>query len=135
MARGRKKKNETEQQKHKITIWLTMEEKERLTARAGQIPISRFFRETLMRGRSPKQPPVIPTINIETYKELSEHLKVLQQFINAFNNHSSEEQARAIAQHSERIREMLEAYRISLITLSQERRSNNDKQSDEGKRL
>ena len=80
-----------------------------------------------MKGRSPKQPPVIPTINIETYKELSEHLKVLQQFINAFNNHSSEEQARAIAQHSERIKDMLEAYRSSLITLSQEHRRN-DKQ-------
>ena len=135
MTRGRKRKSEEQQQKCKITIWLTAEEKEKLLKRTGSIAVSKYFRETLLRGRAPKLPPSVPEINWRAYRELSEHIQTLRQFIAAFQSHRHEEQARAIAQHSERIREMLEAYRISLITLSQERRSNNDKQSDEGKRL
>lgn len=117
MARGRKKKNETEQQKHKITIWLTMEEKERLTARAGQIPISRFFRETLLRGRAPKLPPQIPAVNLEAYKSLSEHIAILRQLTQQFSEHTQDEQARALRRGAEAIKKMLEDYRISLISL------------------
>ena len=117
MARGRKRKLESQQQKHKITIWLTMEEKERLTARAGQIPISRFFRETLMRGRSPKQPPTIPEINLQAYRELSEYLKILKRLSEQFSAHTQSEQAQALAKGTGQIKEILERSRIALLAL------------------
>lgn len=117
MGKGRKKKPEELQQKCKLTIWLTTEEKERLKQRAGQLPVSQYFRETLLNGRPPKQPPSVPAINWQVYTELSEHLQALRQLSSQFAAHSINEQAQAIARHSHRIREMLENYRITLISL------------------
>lgn len=117
MGKGRKKKAEELKQKYKITIWLTLEEKEKLTSRAGQLPISSYFRETLLKGRSPKQPPQIPAINLEAYKELSKHIKILRQLSEQFSSHTTLEQAQALAAHSQRIRDMLDKYRLSLIEL------------------
>ena len=129
MARGRKRKEQGLQQKQKITIWLTELEKQKLIARAGTMPISRYFRETLLRGRAPKLPPNVPELNWRVYKELSEHIQTLRQFIAAFQSHRQEEQAHAIAQHSARIKDMLEQYRLSLISLSQSKEKENDKQN------
>lgn len=117
MGKGRRKKPEELQQKSKITVWLTKGEKDRLTERAGQLPVSQYFRETLLRGRPPKQPPIVPAVNWQAYTELSEHLQVLRQLSSQFEAHTMNEQAQAIARYSQRIAEMLEAYRMSLIGL------------------
>ena len=117
MGKGRRKKPEKLQQKSKITVWLTKGEKDRLTERAGQLPVSQYFRETLLRGRPPKQPPIVPAVNWQAYTELSEHLQVLRQLSSQFEAHTMNEQAQAIALHSQRIAEMLEGYRVSLISL------------------
>lgn len=118
MARGRKRKPESQQQNQKITVWLTVEEKEKLIQRAGLLPVSRYFRETLLRGRAPKQPPVVPSPNWKAYRELAGHMTVLRELSNQFKIHTEIEQAQALRNYSEQIREMLEKYRISLITLS-----------------
>ena len=117
MCKGRRKKSEELQQKSKITVWLTKGEKDRLTERAGQLPVSQYFRETLLRGRPPKQPPIVPTINWEAYQKLTEHLNLLRQLLEQFARHTHNEQAQALARGAQRIRETLENYRISLIEL------------------
>ena len=117
MGQGRKRKPQEQKQKAKITVWLTEAEKQRLAERAGQLPISSYFRELLLKGRAPKQPPNIPTINWEAYQKLTGHLNILRQLSGQFEAHTMNEQAQAIAQHSQRIAEMLEAYRMSLIGL------------------
>lgn len=117
MCKGRRKKSEELQQKSKITVWLTKGEKDRLTERAGQLPVSQYFRETLLRGRPPKQPPIVPAVNWQAYTELSEHLQVLRQLSSQFEAHTMNEQAQALARGAQRIREALEAYRMSLIDL------------------
>ena len=118
MTRGRKRKSEEQQQKCKITIWLTAEEKEKLLKRTGSLAVSKYFRETLLRGRAPKQPPVVPSPNWKAYRELAGHMTVLRELSNQFKIHTEIEQAQALRNYSEQIREMLEKYRISLITLS-----------------
>ena len=117
MGKGRKKKPEELQQKSKITVWLTKGEKDRLTERAGEMPISAFFRALLLKGRAPKQPPKVPAINWEAYQTLTEHLNVLRSLSEQFARHTHDEQAQALARGAQRIREMLEQYRISLIDL------------------
>lgn len=125
--RGRKKKPEAQKQRQKLTVWLSDAEKEKLVARAGTLPVSTYFRETLLRGRPPKQPPIVPAVNWQAYTELSEHLQVLRQLSSQFEAHTMNEQAQAIARHSQRIAEMLEGYRVSLISL-QARGKDDDKQ-------
>ena len=115
--RGRKKKPEAQKQRQKLTVWLSDAEKEKLVARAGTLPVSTYFRETLLRGRSPKQPPQIPAINLEAYKSLSEHIAILRQLTQQFAEHTQDEQARALRRGTEAIKKMLEDYRISLISL------------------
>lgn len=134
MTRGRKRKSEEQQQKCKITIWLTAEEKEKLLKRTGSLAVSKYFRETLLRGRAPKQPTSVPPLNWEAYKELGEHLKVLRQLENQFRSHTEVEQAQALANHTERIRGLLEQYKVSLISLSTQEKGH-DSQNLKGKRL
>lgn len=117
MGKGRRKKPQELQQRHKITVWLTEAEKQKLTERAGQLPISAYFRELLLKGRPPKQPPIIPAVNWQAYTELSAHLQVLRQLSEQFALHTQDEQAQALARGAQRIREALEAYRMSLIDL------------------
>lgn len=117
MGQGRKRKPQEQKQKAKITVWLTECEKQRLMERAGEMPISAFFRELLLKGRAPKRPPKVPSINWEAYQKLAEHLNVLRKLSEQFALHTQDEQAQAIARHSQRIREMLENYRIALISL------------------
>lgn len=117
MDKGRKKKPQELQQRHKITIWLTAAEKQRLTERAGEMPISGYFRELLLKGRAPKQPPKVPAINWEAYQKLTEHLNVLRNLSEQFASHTHDEQAQALARGAQRIKEILENYRISLIEL------------------
>lgn len=134
MERGRKRKPEELKQRQKLTIWLTDLEKEKLVTRAGTLPISEYFRTLLLSGRAPKQPPTIPEVNLHVYKELSEHLTTLKRLSEQFATHTHSEQAQAIANHADRIKAMLERYRVSLITLLQENK-HNDKQGNEGKRI
>ena len=135
MKRGRKRKPEELRQRQKLTIWLTDIEKERLVARAGTLPISEYFRTLLLSGRAPKQPPIIPEVNLQVYKELSEHLTTLKRLSEQFAAHTYSEQAQAIANHADRIKVMLERYRVSLITLLTQENKHNDKQDNEGKRV
>ena len=107
--RGRKKKPEAQKQRQKLTVWLSDAEKEKLVARAGTLPVSTYFRETLLRGRSPKQPPTI--------RELSEYLKMLKQLSEQFGAHTQNEQAQALARGAAQIKEILERSRIALISL------------------
>lgn len=115
--RGRKKKPEAQKQRQKLTVWLSDAEKEKLVARAGTLPVSTYFRETLLRGRSPKQPPTIPEINLQAYRELSEYLKMLKQLSEQFGAHTQNEQAQALARGAAQIKEILERSRIALISL------------------
>lgn len=117
MCKGRKKKPLGLQQRHKITIWLTATEKQRLTERAGEMPTSAYFRELLLTKRAPKQPPKVPAINWEAYQTLAEHLNVLRQLSEQFARHTHYEQAQALARGAQRIRGALEEYRMSLIAL------------------
>lgn len=123
MGKGRKRKAEELKQKYKITIWLTLEEKEKLTSRAGQLPISSYFRETLLKGRSPKQPPIIPSINFKAYRELATHVKTLKKLADIFGSHTQNEQALALAKGSRQIKEALEQYRVTLISLKERQES------------
>lgn len=117
MSKGRKKKPQEQKQKAKITVWLTETEKQKLTERAGEMPISAFFRALLLKGRAPKQPHKVPAVNWEAYQKLMEHLNVLRNLSEQFALHTHDEQAQALARGAQRIREMLETYRVSLIDL------------------
>lgn len=117
MAKGRKKKPEEQKQSEKITIWITPSEKAKLIERAGNISVSQYFRETLLRGRSPKRPPQIPAINLQAYRELSEYLKILKRLSEQFSAHTQSEQAQALAKGTGQIKEILERSRIALLAL------------------
>lgn len=131
MARGRKKKPEEQRQNEKITVWLTEAEKHKLTERTGNMAVSQYFRELLLRGRAPKLPPIIPEVNLQVYKNLSEHHTTLKQLSEQFAAHSHNEQALALANHAEKIRTILENYRISLISLSP-RKKGHDCENQQG---
>ncbi len=123
---GRNKKTDADKQKCKMTIWLTENDKRKLTERAGSMPVSQYFRHTLLKGRVPKLPPIVPPVNMTAYLELCGHIKILKRLSDLYLRLEPDGRAEILRKHAEQILETLERYRGRLLSL--EKAERNDKQ-------